>query len=260
MKPCDRGTVDGCSGPGKAMSSFITLGWRPAPNHRRAGGNLSDQYNLDTFLLAASAMLDDTRYETVGSAPLRAMATTFQGELSAWLSSVGGAVMGRGFTAVRTPMVLTAIAERIADRLGLYRPESLDGLAALEGQQREAYAGFCRRCLFDTGAGRPVFPMVMREPLVSGFAAGLAAEIAGAANGLEIARAGFTALFDPYAPPDAVTELHSGGLIGLYRRALAMNAADTGYWFAGDFTGLYAVVSKYIGMAHGVGMLMTTRR
>jgi hypothetical protein len=204
------------------------------------GGNLSDQYNLDTFLLAASAMLDDTRYETVGSAPLRAMATTFQGELSAWLSSVGGAVMGRGFTAVRTPMVLTAIAERIADRLGLYRPESLDGLAALEGQQREAYAGFCRRCLFDTGAGRPVFPMVMREPLVSGFAAGLAAEIAGAANGLEIARAGFTALFDPYAPPDAVTELHSGGLIGLYRRALAMNAADNpGYWFAGDFSQAY---------------------
>lgn len=211
------------------------------------GGNLSDQYNLDTFLIAASAMLDDTRYETVGSAPLRAMATTFQGELSAWLSGVGGAVMGRGFTAVRTPMVLTAMAERIADRLGLYRPENLDGLAELEGQQREAYAGFCRRCLFDTGAGRPVFPTVMREPLVSGFAAGLAAEIAGATNGLEIARSGFAALFNPYVPPDAATKLHSAGLVGLYRRAVAMNAADNpGYWFAGDFAQAYMQLASEI--------------
>ena len=37
-----------------------------------------------------------------------------------------------------------------------------------------------------------------------------------------------------------MTELHSGGLIGLYRRALAMNAADNpGYWFAGDFSQAY---------------------
>ncbi len=219
-----------------------------------AGGSLPDQFNLDAFLIAASEIMEDTRYETARLAHLRAMASTFQGELSAWLDGGGGAAMGRGFAAARTPMVLAAIAERMADRLGLYRPEGADGLAALEGRRREAYAGFCRHCLFDTGAGQPVFPAIVRESLAAGFAGGLAAELAGATNGLQLARARFAALFDPYAPPAAApgnadagpTSPRSSGITGLYSRALADAAGNPGYWFAGDFTQAYMHLASEI--------------
>lgn len=211
------------------------------------GGALTEQFNLDRFLCAAAEIIEDRRYETPAMAQMRAVAATFQGELAAWLDGGGSAAMGRGFAAARAPAVLTAIAERMADRLGLYRPESaVNALPALEGRRQEAYAGFCRHCLFDTTAGRPAFPAIMRESLAAGYAASLAAEIAGATNGLDLARARFTALFDPFAAPGAAADPGAdanlprfGGLPGLYRRAVEDAAGTPGYWFAGDFAHAY---------------------
>ncbi len=211
------------------------------------GGKFAEQFNLDRFLISASEIPGDRRYEAAGLAPLRAVASTFQGELSAWLDGGGGAAMGRGFAAARTPMALAAIAERMADRLGLYRTEAADALPALAERQRDAYAGFCRHCLFDTGAGRPVFPSLMRESLAARFSEELAGDIAGATNGLAAARARFSALFEPYAPPDAAAGQSPalaaipqfGGLAGLYRRALADTSNSPGYWFTGDFVHAY---------------------
>lgn len=214
---------------------FVYNAWfgdlRRALTEHGLGGN--EYLNMDTFLCSAAEIADDRRYEAPEMASVRGFAEAFQRDLKAWMDGGGSASMARLIGRARTPVVLTAVAERIGDRLGLARTGQIsDGLERLDGKRSAAYGGFCRRALFDTSGGKPVFPEDGRRDFRAQFARGVSAS-----NGVAEVRRRFLGLFEPYAGAHGETGFE--GLGGLSRRAGAGGGDPAGRAFAGDFSHAY---------------------
>lgn len=218
---------------------FVYNAWfgdmRRALAEQGLGGN--DYFNMDRFLCAAADMTDDRRYEAPEMASVRGFAEAFQHDLKSWMDAGGTASMANLLKCAHHPGVVTALAERIGDRLGLGPLANNPGaLEPLDNVRRAAYAGFCRKALFDTGGGRAVFPTASRKDWCSRFQSGI-----GTTNRMSEARARFLELFTPYAGAIAgkVGAPHFEGLPGLYNRSLSTLADPAAKTFAGDYSYAY---------------------
>jgi len=234
--------------------AFIYDAWFGDMRRTLAGQGLRarEPFNMDRFIVSAAAIADDPRYETPEMAEVRTFAESFRRDLNAWMSVDGVAAMSGLMRRARHPSVFPALAERIGDRLGLLswtgNPETL---GALQGPQRDAYAGFCRRALFDTSAGRAVFPENGRVALAERFSAGVCPT-----NPVPELRRRFVALFTPFKPvADAERKAPPGsfeGLPGLYRRATRAEPGTPGHAFVGDFAYAYMHLASELYWRHAV--------
>jgi hypothetical protein len=227
--------------------AFIYNAWFGDMRQTLAGQGMRarEPFNMDRFIVSAAAIADDPRYDTPEMAEVRGFAETFRRDLNAWMDGDGVAAMSGLMRCARHPSVFTALAERMADRLGLLAwtdsPETLEALQ--QGRRREAYAGFCRRTLFDTSGGRAVFPEAGRAALRDRFRAEVCPT-----NAISQLRGRFVDLFTPFGEADADLPVRGSfeGLPGLYRRANRAAADTPGHAFIGDFAFAYMHLASEI--------------
>lgn len=223
---------------------FIYNAWFGDLRNLTAGSpDLTELYNLDRFICSAIDIIEDSRYQKE-SAEIRTLASAFQDELKSWLAGSGEAALRRGMSTARTPLVLTLIAERMADRLGLHQLESNENsLPALTADQQKIYADFCRQCLFDSNANQPSFSPSVRQALTQNFFNQLKdpeRDKENTPDALSAVRMNFLRLLGSFETSDtAAFSSASDGIAVLYRRSLADTMDSPGFWFAGDFVHSY---------------------
>ena len=194
-----------------------------------------EQFNMDRFLCQAADIVEDRRYEASGLENVRPFAEAFRKDLQAWMREGGTATMAELLRRAHSPAILTALAGRMGDRLGLRQnPGDPDNLDPLAGERLDAYAGFCRKTLFDTSGGRPVFPKETRVALCNRFSSDIPAT-----NVLSTARKRFLGLFDADPVSAGIKPPRLGGLSGVYRRAMMPGVDEAASQFVGDFSFAY---------------------